>query len=101
MLVVSYEMNVDYVTKTYCENRKNPKMHCNGKCHLVKEMKDEDKRESSSGTTIFEKYLLLLFSEEHQIALNKFFPTPNKYSSTYLIIPYSTYLSGVYHPPCC
>ena len=36
--VVEYVVNYDYITKTLCVNKAKPKMQCNGKCHLMKEL---------------------------------------------------------------
>ena len=36
---VSYfELNKEYIIKTYCVNKNKPKLHCNGKCHLSKQL---------------------------------------------------------------
>lgn len=36
--VVEYLANYDYIVEKLCENREKPKMQCNGKCHLMKEL---------------------------------------------------------------
>lgn len=36
--VVDYVVNYEYITKVLCENKAKPQMHCNGKCHLMKEL---------------------------------------------------------------
>ncbi|NHM05625.1 hypothetical protein G4D82_00185 [Flavobacterium sp. CYK-4] len=36
--VMEYVLNYDYITKTLCVNKAKPQMHCNGKCHLMKEL---------------------------------------------------------------
>jgi hypothetical protein len=38
-------------TKTYaknCENKARPKMHCNGKCQMMKKLKQEEKKEAQN-----------------------------------------------------
>lgn len=37
-----YKANTDYIAKTLCENKAKPKMHCNGKCYLAKQLKKAD-----------------------------------------------------------
>ena len=39
--VVEYVVNYDYIVKVLCENKDKPEMHCNGKCHLTKELAKE------------------------------------------------------------
>ena len=36
--VLDYIINYDYIAKELCENKAKPQMHCNGKCHLMKEL---------------------------------------------------------------
>ena len=36
--VADYIINYDYITKVLCVNKAKPMMHCNGKCHLMKEL---------------------------------------------------------------
>jgi uncharacterized iron-regulated protein len=35
---VNYEVNKDYISKVLCENKEKKAMHCEGKCHLKKEL---------------------------------------------------------------
>lgn len=44
---VEYAINYDYISKVLCINKGNPEMHCNGKCQLMKKLKqqkEEDKK---------------------------------------------------------
>jgi len=36
--VIDYIVNYEYITKVLCVNKAKPKMKCNGKCHLMKEL---------------------------------------------------------------
>jgi hypothetical protein len=36
--VMQYIINYDYIVAELCENKAKPGMHCNGKCHLKKEL---------------------------------------------------------------
>ena len=43
----------DYVANTkayarYCENKNRPKLHCNGKCQMMKKIKEEEKKEAQN-----------------------------------------------------
>jgi hypothetical protein len=42
--LLAYELNKDFIAKNLCVNKMKPKLHCNGKCHLMKELKKEEKR---------------------------------------------------------
>jgi len=43
--VVEYVVNYDYITTVLCVNKAKPQMHCNGKCHLMKELAKEAESE--------------------------------------------------------
>ena len=36
---LDYAINKEYIAKVLCENIEKPKLKCNGKCHLKKELK--------------------------------------------------------------
>ena len=50
MIYFSYEINKEYISIHLCENRNKPQMHCNGKCHVMKKMNEENKRENHPAT---------------------------------------------------
>jgi len=39
--VMDYVVNYDYIVNVLCENKDKPEMHCNGTCHLTKELAKE------------------------------------------------------------
>lgn len=41
-------INQSSIAKTLCENRNQPKKHCNGKCYLKKQMTKDEKKDKSS-----------------------------------------------------
>ena len=36
--VLEYVINYEYISKVLCINKDKPKLQCNGKCHLMKEL---------------------------------------------------------------
>ena len=36
--IIDYVVNYEYISKELCENKAKPELHCNGKCHLMKEL---------------------------------------------------------------
>jgi hypothetical protein len=46
----NYEINKSEITRKYCENKAKPKMHCDGKCHLKKQLNEEEKKEKNEGS---------------------------------------------------
>ena len=49
IVILDYNINKAYIAKNLCENRKIPKMHCNGQCILMKKIKAQEKQEAPSG----------------------------------------------------
>jgi len=38
-IYAGFKLNQSYITAKLCENRDKPLMHCNGKCYLMKKIK--------------------------------------------------------------
>jgi len=47
-VVISFNLNRDYIAKNLCENRYRPVLNCNGNCVLMKRMKQEEKQEQDA-----------------------------------------------------
>lgn len=46
-LVTNYLYQYDYYVNVLCENKEKPELKCNGTCHLAKELKVVDDKESA------------------------------------------------------
>jgi len=46
-IYAGYEINKSYVANNLCENRDKPWLHCNGKCYLMKKIKQAEEKEKS------------------------------------------------------
>jgi hypothetical protein len=42
VLVVDYQLHKARITEQYCINKARPQLHCNGKCHLAKQLRKAD-----------------------------------------------------------
>lgn len=64
--VIDYVVNYEYITKVLCINKAKPKLQCNGKCHLMKELAkaSENETPTSSNKKITSNELEVLFFEE-------------------------------------
>ena len=74
-------------------------MHCNGKCHLAKQLKKQEKKESSPANQLKEKLELQFFSNNNFELNNTAISEKSELSSNYLLSNYSIYLESVYQPP--
>jgi len=51
-IYAGFELNRNYIATKLCENRNKPWLHCNGKCYLVKKLKQaEDKQNANERET--------------------------------------------------
>lgn len=64
-LVVSFKLNQEYIAKTLCENRAKPKLQCNGKCQLKKQLQKTEQEEQKLPTSQKEKGEITLFYALH------------------------------------
>lgn len=101
IIYTNYEINKKYITKEFCENKGNVKMHCNGKCYLMKQMKKEEKRENIPTNNIKEKYEIQIFSESG-FSFDLVSPfTIIEHNIFYVISNSSSHLLAIFHPPSC
>lgn len=103
VVVMSFELNRDFIAKNLCENRSRPQLNCNGKCYLAKKLKAQHDREDRETTERIQQLpVLSLFCDDlfafafiHNgpVAL---LSTPNW---TYLATAPNSPLSTVFQPP--
>lgn len=101
--VLEYAANYEYITKVLCVNKAKPMMHCNGKCHLIKELakaQEEEKQapfNKKNSTVdnvdlildIKKDFSLLFYHATDKTTLN------SKYSNLYSRLR----LYAIFHPP--
>jgi len=61
IIFVSYSLNKDFITSNFCINKDKPKLHCQGKCHLIKELKDQEQKESVPVSSSKEKLETIVY----------------------------------------
>lgn len=44
-VLAGFEMNQDYIAKELCINRNKPQLHCNGRCYLMRKLKQAQDKE--------------------------------------------------------
>ena len=101
--VIDYVVNYDYISKVLCVNKEKPKLQCNGKCHLMKELAKNSESENpiSTNKKIASQETVVVFCQEIKtfvitpIYLQKTKKANSNYSNLY------TYKisASVFHPP--
>ena len=58
-----YQLNLDYIVENLCENKDKPKIKCNGKCYLMKQLKKKaSEHQPLANNRIQESFIPLFFS---------------------------------------
>ena len=101
--VLEYVVNYDYIVSELCENKANPELQCNGKCHLAKELAKasyDDSTNSSEKKVVAQQYEVVYFQEIEAIVL-RFYkgtittPVLNSCTNNYIHLG----IKGVFRPP--
>jgi hypothetical protein len=104
VLCFNYLINQTEITQKYCENKAKPTMHCNGKCHLAKELDKQERQEKPmTGTSKF-KMEIQEFAATICPTFQLTFSLPSQHTPTYFgysEIRLESYLSEIFHPPTC
>ena len=101
-IYVSFKINQDYIAKNLCENRAKPILKCNGKCQLMKKLKQADKdEEKQTPQTIKEKLELLYCHNQVNFNVSQKFDFEVKKQSFfgYKFQDYSSYQATIFRPP--
>jgi hypothetical protein len=99
IIIADYQLNKDFIAKNLCENRDKPQMHCNGKCHLMKQIEKDQKRDSTPVNNKI-KFQAQFFSESTSVFT---YSDPSiNLNQVFAYIPVSSveHLRSIFHPPC-
>ncbi len=99
LIMADYEMNKEFIAKNLCENKEKPKSTCNGKCHLAKELKKQDKKENQTSNSQKEKYENQFYSEVKKSDVINTDLTNNQLVVLYQFTNYANYLDSIFQPP--
>jgi len=93
-----YELNTKSITQKYCVNKSKPQLHCNGKCHLRKQLDKAGSKQSKDQENKQTEWVAFIlpdvFAPATATALTsiiKHFAPQNFYSFLHLY--------SVFHPP--
>ncbi|CAL2087030.1 hypothetical protein [Tenacibaculum sp. 190524A05c] len=95
---VEYAINYDYIAKVLCINKDKPELSCNGKCQLMKKLKQQEEDDFNSLRIHMEEYPIgfveiLKIKKESTI-------TSNSKNNFHYDIDYNyLFQHNVFHPP--
>ncbi len=90
-----FEMNLGYIAKELCVNKNKPQLHCNGKCYLMRKLKQAEEKEQKQSLKVQLQYTF---------ATRTFNFRQYAYRTINFHIPLSTgvpqsNLKAIFHPP--
>ena len=99
VIVLDYYVNTSAYSKN-CENKAIPTMHCNGRCQMMKKLKQQEKQDQQNPERRFNNKNEI-FSPNSFFAFH-FHSLPLQLQE-YFFMPVeklSSRSSGIFHPPC-
>ncbi|WP_298556447.1 hypothetical protein [uncultured Algibacter sp.] len=96
---VEYVLNQDYIADFLCINKDKPELQCNGKCHLVKEIKKQQENDSNALAISLENYPIGFVNIYKVEAINCFTSLKKYTSIPYQILYYYNYNYSAFQPP--
>lgn len=101
--VFEYIVNYEYISKVLCVNKDKPKMQCNGKCHLMKELansSESDKPISPEKKITSQESEILFFEEIKTYELLKvYFSKQQQVNCNYSNLYFHKNNCDVFRPP--
>lgn len=96
--VLDYLINYDYISKVLCINKDKPKLNCNGKCYLMRQLKKQQDSETPKNRIQLENYPIG-FIEILQLSPQNFIVEEKSFQSHYF--NFYSYLADLsfFHPP--
>jgi hypothetical protein len=100
LIVLDYYVHTAAFAK-HCENKSKPAMHCNGKCQMRKQIKNEEKKDQQNPERKSENKNEVISSKSFFISYS-YSPQQLKkcYNDRFIISLSIPQPSGIFHPPC-
>lgn len=100
IIFFAFKTNQDFIAQNLCENRLNPGMHCNGKCHLRKQLQKDEQKNPTLPSALKTLDEALAQSEEPSAAsFIAFFSGLQAYADYHTAFT-SREPADIFHPPC-
>ncbi|MGY0038200.1 hypothetical protein [Pedobacter sp. NJ-S-72] len=100
-VTVSFKMNERYISSVLCENKNRPEMHCNGRCILVKKLKQAEENEQKQRNQNQENTNVLFFCKLNRLKVTEFLLAVkiDSFNRFYLDFKPSAFHNDIFKPP--
>jgi len=99
IIVSNYALNVKSITVKYCVNKAKPKLKCNGKCHLKKQLIQHDKQSQSDSNTSKEVNAFQWYTSVSTKQWMPLLSSPIKLNTVYLGQETEAHTLSLFRPP--
>jgi len=96
---MNYEVNKESITQKYCENKDKPKMKCQGKCHLNKQIKQQDNQTDHDKSLVKEQNGMPSSKTDKENVCFDLYSDSCNPIFFYSLGKTFLYTSSVFHPP--
>ena len=100
IIVAEYTINKDYIARNLCINKEKPKLHCNGKCQLMKKLVEGENQNSSSNTQTSKIKMDVLFVQEMDPpSICDLSNEKTTFNPAYIVKQPTGSVKAIFHPP--
>ncbi len=98
-IFVYYQLNKNFISSTFCENKNKPELQCNGKCFMKKQLKASDENQNKTPINIKDFQEIIFFCSHSEIAFPKHNSLSDLCFARFKNRNYPSSLFGIFHPP--
>lgn len=96
---VEYVINQDYIAEFLCINKDKPELQCNGKCHLVKQLENQEQNKTNSLKISLENYPIGFVNIVKIHPFQVLVSSKKSTSTYYKALLNNNYSTSEFHPP--
>lgn len=99
--MLDYQVHKERITELFCVNKDKPNLHCNGKCHLAKQLRKTSNPDSKVPTAGFAKvkYEVVVPFKFQLMPPASGWVEPLRFALPASVHYISVPVLGVFHPP--
>jgi hypothetical protein len=100
LILADYALNKEYIARTLCINKAKPAMHCNGKCHLRKQLqKEENGGSQEQNKNSHQKFQEVFFDTYTAFQLETIVVVADQIPISNTTLYTTLYAVSIFHPP--
>ena len=97
-IILNFLSNQDFIAQNLCENIERPELECNGKCYLMKKLK-EDEKQKGGDKIVHSEVILFLDSKTIKVVLGQLFFETKTACFNLKEKRTTRFIAEIFHPP--